>query len=127
MNKEKKQTKKASPRRRRGRKNRAAEMIRFGKLRAKLGLVKSICGRRPKVQVPKKRVPLIAIFVNFGICSIEVTISGDVGPAVSVMIPSKAGWGNRELLLHPLATDISIECLPTVPGGDCRVGYILIW
>lgn len=125
-NKGKKQSKKATPHKRKSRQDRTAEVIRFGKLRAKLGVVKSTCGRTRKVRVPKKLVPLLAVFVNFGTCSIEVTITG-TGIPVSVMIPSKGGWDNREALLHPLPTGITIECLPTVPGGDCTVGYILIW
>ena len=128
---EKKQRKKSRPlkrktRERKSRKDRAAEVLRFGKLRAKLGRVKSTCGKVRRVRVPEKLVPLLAIFVNFGTCSIEVTITG-VGMPVSVVIPSQAGWINRQVLLHPLPTGIAIECLPTVPGGECNVGYILIW
>lgn len=122
----KRQSEKAPTRKHKGRKDRTAELVRFGKLRAQLGLVKSTCGKTRKVRVPKKLVPLLAIFANFGTCSIEVTITG-MGNPVSVMIPSMGGWDNREVLLHPFPTAVMIECLSAVPGGDCRVGYILIW
>ena len=121
-----KQSKKPATRKRKGQRDQRAEVVRFKKLRAKLGLLKSTCGKTRKVRVPKKMVPLLAIFANFGTCSIEVTITG-VGPLVSVMIPSMGGWDNREVLLHPFPTAVTIECLPTVPGGECKVGYILIW
>lgn len=123
---EKKQRKKTPSRKRKSRKTRDAEVVRFGKLRAKLGRLKSTCGKTHALRVPKKLVPLLAIFANFGTCSVEVTING-VGLPESATIPSQAGWQNRVVMLHPLPTSITVECLPTVPGGDCDVGYILIW
>ena len=117
--------KKSKSRARNAQKRSPAETVRFEKLRAKIGRVKSTCGKTRNLKVPRKLVPLIGIFVNFGTCSVEVTING--GVPISVLIPSQAGWVNREILLHPLPTDIKIECMPTVAGGDCDVGYVLIW
>lgn len=91
-----------------------------------LDAIASVCGTIHVVWRSPRPVALFGIFVNLGICSIEVTISGK-GKPVTRMIPSRAGPQGTEILLHPAATKVTIECLGNVRGGDCKVVYLLIW
>jgi hypothetical protein len=105
---------------------RAAKAVRVGGVNLLLDALVTTCGTVNPVWASPRPVPLTGIFVNLGICSIEVTIAGRAGP-VKIMIPSRAGAQGAQMLGHPGATGVTIECLPTVAGGDCTVVFLLIW
>jgi len=90
-----------------------------------LKVLNSTCGTTHLIWKSPLPIPVMGRFVNIGICSINVEISG-LGIPTSFKIPSRAGFPGT-VLGHPLATKIEIECLPNVPGGDCRVMIALLW
>ena len=90
-----------------------------------LDTVASTCGTTHTVWLSRRPVVLFGIFVNLGICSIRVTISGR-GRPVTRMIPSRGGLQAAQIIVHPAATKVTIECLSNFPG-DCRVVYLLVF
>jgi hypothetical protein len=104
----------------------ATTPVRVGDYFVALGVLTSTCGTRHIVWQTLLPVPLAGLFINLGICSIDVTISGPGVPNQNVMIPSKAGLPGS-VLLHPGATQVEIKCLGGVGGGDCTVIFALVW
>lgn len=78
------------------------------------------CGAKANIWRSKKPVPIIIIFVNVGICSLDVAVNG-----VSVrQIPSRAR--RPDAVVDPAATSIDVDCVLNVQGGDCDYFFFLI-
>lgn len=101
-------------------------VLRVGKTSILVDVLSTTCGTQNLIWASPKATPIVGIFVNLGICSIEVQITG-AGKPSKVMIPSRAGAAGAQILGHPAATTVAIDCLGTVAGGECVVLYILIW
>jgi hypothetical protein len=87
--------------------------IRFGAFHDK-------CGAKANIFSSKKPVPVLVIFVNIGICSLDVAVN-----TVRVLqIPSRAR--RPDVLMHPGATSIDVDCVLNVQGGDCDYFFFLI-
>lgn len=126
--KEKKQGKKIATRKRKRRERPEAEVLQLGDHFLMLDVLMSTCGQATTVWQWPKAVPVIGIFINLGICSVDVSIAGPgAGPPAKGTIPSQAGPRNPLPLGHAAANSVTIKCLLSVPGGDCTVLYLLIW
>ncbi|HZR62460.1 MAG TPA: hypothetical protein VFA80_16060 [Xanthobacteraceae bacterium] len=101
-------------------------VLRVGKTSIVLDVLRTTCGTQNLIWMWPKPTPIVGIFVNLGICSIQVQMAG-VGKPSKVMIPSRAGAAGAQILGHPAATTVTIDCLGTVAGGECVVLYLLIW
>jgi len=109
---------------------RATERGRIGDFSYVRCVLDSQCGTTHRFwPLPTGPLPVTAVLVNVGLCSITAAIVGVGGPQ-SVSIPSAGGADPKPqvgTLFHPGGTSITIECLPTVAGGDCRVLIALLY
>jgi hypothetical protein len=78
------------------------------------------CGAKANIFSSKKAVPVAVVFVNVGICSLDVAVNG-----VSVrQIPSRAR--RPDVVVAPAATSIDVDCVLNVRHGDCDYFFFLI-